>query len=224
MMNRRRLPPPPSWPACERLALAAPASAQTKWNLPTGLSRSTTRTPRTSCSSPRTSRPRTGGKLQITVHADASLFKAPEIKRAVQTGQAQIGEVLHVDPRERGPVFGIDVVPFLATSFSDSKKLWDASKPAVEKKLAAQGLIPLLRGAVAAAGHLRQEGHQHRRRHEGPEVARLQCRHRAHRRARRRAVGHHPGRGTAAGARDRRGQLVHVLGRRPAMTARSGRA
>ena len=34
----------------------------------------------------------TGGKLKITVHANASLFKAPEIKRAVQSGQAQIGE------------------------------------------------------------------------------------------------------------------------------------
>ena len=36
----------------------------------------------------------TGGKLQITVHPNASLFKAPEIKRAVQTGQAQMGEIL----------------------------------------------------------------------------------------------------------------------------------
>src|SRR3989304_5473557 len=39
---------------------------------------------------------RTGGKLEIVVHAGASLFKLPEIKRAVQTGQAQIGEVLMV--------------------------------------------------------------------------------------------------------------------------------
>lgn len=35
-----------------------------------------------------------GGKLKITVHANASLFKAPEIKRAVQGGQAQAGEIL----------------------------------------------------------------------------------------------------------------------------------
>ena len=40
-----------------------------------------------------------------------------------------------------------------------------------------------VRGAVGAAGHLRQEGHQHDRRHEGPQMARLQCRHRAHRRS-----------------------------------------
>ena len=85
----------------------------------------------------------TGGKLQITVHANASLFKAPEIKRAVQTGQAQIGEVLISIHENEDPIFGIDVVPFLATSFADAKKLWKASKPAIEKKLAAQGLMLL---------------------------------------------------------------------------------
>ena len=85
----------------------------------------------------------TGGKLQITVHAGASLFKAPEIKRAVQTGQAQIGEVLMSLHENEDPVFGIDVVPFLATSFDELKKLWQASRPAVEKKLASQGLMVL---------------------------------------------------------------------------------
>ncbi len=85
----------------------------------------------------------TGGKLQITVHAGASLFKAPEIKRAVQTGQAQVGEVLLSLHENEDPVFGIDVVPFLATSFDDAKKLWQASKPAVEKKLGSQGLMVL---------------------------------------------------------------------------------
>ena len=60
----------------------------------------------------------TGGKLQITVHAGASLFKAPEIKRAVATGQAQVGEVLISIHENEDAVFGIDVVPFLATSFA----------------------------------------------------------------------------------------------------------
>ncbi len=85
----------------------------------------------------------TGGKLQITVHAAASLFKAPEIKRAVQTGQAQVGEVLISLHENEDPIFGIDVVPFLATSYPEALKLWKASKPVVEKKLAAQGLMLL---------------------------------------------------------------------------------
>jgi TRAP-type C4-dicarboxylate transport system substrate-binding protein len=82
----------------------------------------------------------TSGALKITVHPGASLFKAPDIKRAVQTGQAQAGEVLLSLHENENPVFGIDVVPFLATSFEQSKKLWEASKPSVEKALDGQGL------------------------------------------------------------------------------------
>ncbi|WP_105417626.1 TRAP transporter substrate-binding protein [Neorhizobium sp. T25_27] len=80
------------------------------------------------------------GALKITIHPNASLFKAPDIKRAVQTGQAQAGEVLISLHENENPVFGIDVVPFLATSFDASKKLYAASKPAIEKALDAQGL------------------------------------------------------------------------------------
>jgi len=36
----------------------------------------------------------TGGELKITIHAGGSLFKGGEIKRAVQIGEAQIGERL----------------------------------------------------------------------------------------------------------------------------------
>jgi len=85
----------------------------------------------------------TGGKLQITVHPAASLFKAPDIKRAVQTGQVQIGEVLLSLHENEDPIFGVDVVPFLATSFPESRKLWEASKPFVAKKLASQGMMLL---------------------------------------------------------------------------------
>ena len=62
----------------------------------------------------------TGGKLQITAYTGASLFKAPEIKRAVQTGQAQAGEILISLHENDDPLFGIDVVPFLATSFPEA--------------------------------------------------------------------------------------------------------
>ena len=85
----------------------------------------------------------TGGKLKITVHANASLFKAPEIKRAVQGGQAQIGEILLVNFQNEWQIFGADGIPFLATSYDDSMKLWQAQKPLLEKKLAEQGMMVL---------------------------------------------------------------------------------
>ncbi|MBK9136274.1 MAG: TRAP transporter substrate-binding protein [Betaproteobacteria bacterium] len=85
----------------------------------------------------------TGGKLKITVHPNASLFKAPEIKRAVQGGQAQIGEVLLVNFQNEWQIFGADGIPFFADSYDASVKLWKAQKPLLDKKLGEQGLMVL---------------------------------------------------------------------------------
>jgi TRAP-type C4-dicarboxylate transport system substrate-binding protein len=40
-------------------------------------------------------------------------------------------------------MFGVDVIPFLATSYPEAMKLYKVSKPAIEKKLASQGLMLL---------------------------------------------------------------------------------
>jgi TRAP-type C4-dicarboxylate transport system substrate-binding protein len=118
---------------------ALPAAAQTKWNLPSAYPIDNPHLENISMFAKDVS-DATGGKLTISVHAGASLFKGPEIKRAVATGQAQTGEILISILENESPIFGIDVVPFLATSFPEAKKLWAASKPLIEQKLAAQGL------------------------------------------------------------------------------------
>jgi TRAP-type C4-dicarboxylate transport system substrate-binding protein len=82
-----------------------------------------------------------GGKLKITVHPAASLFKAPEIKRAVQGGQAQAGEILLVNYQNENQIFGADGIPFLAVSYDEAMKLWRAQKPILEKRLAEQGIL-----------------------------------------------------------------------------------
>ncbi|MBI3710780.1 MAG: TRAP transporter substrate-binding protein [Proteobacteria bacterium] len=121
---------------------AGSAGAQTKWDLPAGYPAQNFHTQNlvAFASDIRTA---TGGKLDITVHAGASLFKVPEIKRAVQTGQAQIGELLMSNVENEDPLFGADTVPFLATSYAEAAKLWKASRPLIEKKLAAQGMVLL---------------------------------------------------------------------------------
>ncbi len=119
------------------------AIAQTKWNLPAAYANTNYHTENL-VQFAKDVEAATGGKLAITVHGGASLFKAPEIKRAVQTGQAQLGEVLISLHENEDALFGIDVVPFLATSFADARKLDKASRPAIEKKLAAQGLMVLM--------------------------------------------------------------------------------
>lgn len=124
------------------LLMATPVLAQTKWNLPAAYPPDNFHTENLNAFAKDVA-DATGGKLQITVHGNASLFKAPEIKRAVQTGQAQAGEVLMSLHENEDPVYGLDVVPFLATSFDQAKKLLDVQRPALEKKLASQGLMLL---------------------------------------------------------------------------------
>jgi TRAP-type C4-dicarboxylate transport system substrate-binding protein len=82
----------------------------------------------------------TGGKLKIVVHSNASLFKANEIKRAVQGNQAQIGEILISGYSNEDPMFAVDSVPFLATSYADAAKLAKASRKVLEERFAKQGL------------------------------------------------------------------------------------
>jgi TRAP-type C4-dicarboxylate transport system substrate-binding protein len=85
----------------------------------------------------------TGGKLKITVHPNASLFKAPEIKRAVQSGQAQIGDMLPLIYENEWPIFGLDGLPGLATGYPAAMKLYQAQKPALQKRLGEQGMTLL---------------------------------------------------------------------------------
>jgi TRAP-type C4-dicarboxylate transport system substrate-binding protein len=128
--------------AAGALGAAGAIHAQTKWDLPAAY-------PATNFHSINLNEfaadvdKATGGKLKITVHPGASLFKAPEIKRAVQGGQAQIGEVLISNFSNEWPLFGADGLPFLADSYDASVKLWQASKPFFDKKLAEQGLVAL---------------------------------------------------------------------------------
>ncbi len=84
-----------------------------------------------------------GDDLKLVVHGGGSLFKGGEIKRAVQTGQAQIGERLLSAHQNENALFGFDSVPFLASSFADSVKLWEAAKPAFTKLLDSQNLVLL---------------------------------------------------------------------------------
>jgi TRAP-type C4-dicarboxylate transport system substrate-binding protein len=83
----------------------------------------------------------TGSKLEIVTHPGGSLFGGNDIKRAVQTGQAPIGERLISAHANEDPLFGIDSIPFLATSFIDSEKLWKAAKEKMIALLDAQNLV-----------------------------------------------------------------------------------
>lgn len=119
--------------------VAGGAYAQTKWDLPAAYPATNFHT-ETLQSFANDVDKATGGKLKIQVHANASLFKANEIKRAVQSGQAPIGEVLLVNFENENPIYGADGIPFLAASYPEARKLAAAQKPILDKLLAAQGM------------------------------------------------------------------------------------
>ena len=113
--------------------------AQTKWDLPSGYGANTFQVQNLTQFAADVDKA-TAGKLKITVHPNASLFKANEIKRAVQSGQTQAGEFILSLFSNEAPVYGVDSIPFLATSYADSKRLDTASRDLLVKTLAAQGI------------------------------------------------------------------------------------
>jgi TRAP-type C4-dicarboxylate transport system substrate-binding protein len=124
------------------IGLSAAAQSQTKWDMPTAYPANNFHTENVQQFAADVDKA-TGGKLKITVHANASLFKAPEIKRAVQGGQAQIGEILLANFENENPLYGVDGIPFLATSYEESMKLYKASKKAQNDLLGKQGMMML---------------------------------------------------------------------------------
>jgi TRAP-type C4-dicarboxylate transport system substrate-binding protein len=121
--------------AASSLLTAGASQAQTKWDLPTAYPANNFHTETLTQFAADVDKA-SGGKLKITVHANASLFKANEIKRAVQGGQAQIGEILLVNFENENAIYGVDGLPFVAASYASAHKLAEAQKPALEKLLA----------------------------------------------------------------------------------------
>ena len=85
----------------------------------------------------------TNGDIDITVHPGGSLFKGGEIKRAIQTGQAPIGERFMSAHANEAPLLGWDNLPFLATTYEENNKLWAAAKDKVNAQLSDLNLVAL---------------------------------------------------------------------------------
>jgi TRAP-type transport system periplasmic protein len=125
------------------MALAAGVShAQMKWDMPTPYPDSNFHTKNVRQFTDDIAKA-SGGKLQIAMHTANSLIKHPEIKRAVQTGQVPIAELLISVLSNEAAVFAFESNPFLANSYEKQRRLWAAAKPVLEKRLDAQGITIL---------------------------------------------------------------------------------
>jgi len=115
------------------------AQAQTKWDMPTPYADGNFHTKNVKQFAEDV-KAASGGKLELVVHSNASLIKHPEIKRAVQTGQVNIGELLISVLSNENAIFAFDSNPFLAPNYPAAKKLWRVARPYIDKRLDAQGI------------------------------------------------------------------------------------
>jgi len=122
--------------------LSSLAWAQTKWDLATGYPDTSFHVKNLREFAQDVSA-RTNSEVAITVHATGSLVKAPDVKQAAIDGKLAAGEVLGPSLGAVHPVFALDTIPFLATSYPTARRLWNLSRPLTEKKWAAQGFAVL---------------------------------------------------------------------------------
>lgn len=83
----------------------------------------------------------TNGELTINVQSNSVLLKRQEVKRGVQQGVVPIGEMLVAAIGNEDPMFEVDSVPLLASSFDESEKLWKATRPVLQERLDKQGIV-----------------------------------------------------------------------------------
>jgi TRAP-type C4-dicarboxylate transport system substrate-binding protein len=115
------------------------ASAQTNWDLPTPYPDGNFHT-RNITEFAKEVEEKTGGSLTITIHPAQSLIKHPDIKTSVRDGIVPAGELLVSRLENENAIYGVDSVPFLATSYDDAWRLYEAQRPFLEKLLEKEGL------------------------------------------------------------------------------------
>jgi TRAP-type C4-dicarboxylate transport system substrate-binding protein len=120
--------------AATALAAAATAASAEKWDMPMAYA-ATNFHSEVGANFAQCVTDGTSGDLEIVTHPSGSLFAGNEIKRAVQTGQANIGERLISAHENENPLYGVDSIPFLVSSFDEHEKLWSIAQPAVTKAL-----------------------------------------------------------------------------------------
>lgn len=124
------------------LAIAGSAVAAEKWDMPMAYAATNFHSEMGVVFADKV-REYTGGEIDITVHPGGSLFKGGEIKRAVQTGQAPIGERFMSAHANEAPLLGWDNVPFVAASYEANEELWAAAKDKVNEQLSDLNLVTL---------------------------------------------------------------------------------
>jgi len=84
-----------------------------------------------------------GGRLKIDLRSNDTLIKHDAIKRAVQTGQIQIGEIRLGVYGNEDPMYILDGLPNISADYDEAWLLTQAQKPYFEKLLGKNNMRPL---------------------------------------------------------------------------------
>ncbi|MCB2054075.1 MAG: TRAP transporter substrate-binding protein [Geminicoccaceae bacterium] len=82
----------------------------------------------------------TGGELVIDLRSNDSLIKHDAIKRAVQVGQVQAGEIRLSVYGNENIVYGLDSIPNLVTTYDEAWKLMEAQDPYFQELFQKDGM------------------------------------------------------------------------------------
>lgn len=110
------------------LAMATSATAQTQWIMASGYPENNFMTQNLRKWVDDVEKG-TAGKLKITLHTNDSLIKLDSIKGAIQRGQVQGGEIRLGVYGNEDPMYILDGVPFLASTYDEAWKLMEAQDP-----------------------------------------------------------------------------------------------
>lgn len=83
---------------------------------------------------------RSGGELRIDLRPNDSLIKLDAIKRAVQSGQVQAGEIRLSVYGNEGEIFNLDNTPGVASDYEQAWDLMQASRPYFEQYFGDNGM------------------------------------------------------------------------------------
>ena len=121
------------------LALATTASAQTTWTMASGYPESSFFTQNIRAMIEEIEA-KTGGELKIDLRPNDSLIKLDAVKRAVQSGQVQMGEIRLGVYSNEAPMYNLDNIPGVATDYDQAEKLLEAQAPFFAELFAGNGM------------------------------------------------------------------------------------
>lgn len=123
-------------------AAAAPAPATVDIDLPTAYAADNfqTRNLQQFADEVRTA---TEGRVNIRLDPGGRMLKPAEIFSGVRDGKAHTGEVIMSSLEKEELLFGMDSLPFIVSGYEDARRMWAASRPAVEKSMDKRGLLVL---------------------------------------------------------------------------------